>query len=290
MVETSMNYVEYDDAEKFLAHVKPVLERNESTNGLMLGVCLRLVQEPEAYGSGRPYLAAVESKDGLSTAAVMTPPYKLQVYSEEDDNSGIEVLAEKLHRGNWLVPGVIARYSAAEEFASVWKLRTGISSTMGMRQGVYELRKVTGPADSPGEFRQATFDDLDLVREWAGGFHDACFGDDRSQLSVKVSEKKVSDGSLFLWIDGKPVSMAARSRPTPHGEAVSFVYTPKDKRRRGYASSLVAKLSQKILDEGKQFCTLYTDLSNTTSNSIYQRIGYVKVSEVVDINFDPEMG
>ena len=41
-----------------------------------------------------------------------------------------------------------------------------------------------------------------------------------------------------------------------------------------------------ILDEGKEFCTLYTDLSNPTSNSIYRNIGYVAVADVEDIEFD----
>jgi predicted GNAT family acetyltransferase len=49
---------------------------------------------------------------------------------------------------------------------------------------------------------------------------------------------------------------------------------------------VVARLSQQILNDGKQFCTLYTDLANPTSNSIYQSIGYKKVADVVDINFE----
>jgi hypothetical protein len=32
------------------------------------------------------------------------------------------------------------------------------------------------------------------------------------------------------------------------------------------------------LDSGKKFCTLYTDLDNPTSNSIYQKIGYKPVA------------
>jgi len=77
-----------------------------------------------------------------------------------------------------------------------------------------------------------------------------------------------------------------RTRPTPHGEAIGFVYTPPSERRKGYASAVVARLSQRILDEGKLFCTLYTDLSNPTSNSIYQKVGYRAVADVVDIEFE----
>ena len=35
-----------------------------------------------------------------------------------------------------------------------------------------------------------------------------------------------------------------------------------------------------LLDGGRRFCFLFTDLANPTSNSIYQRIGYRPVTDV----------
>lgn len=43
--------------------------------------------------------------------------------------------------------------------------------------------------------------------------------------------------------------------------------------------------SAPYLEDGKQFCTLYTDLSNASSNSMYRRIGCAKVADVLDIYF-----
>ncbi len=68
-----MTYTEHRDAESFLSVAREPLERHESANGLMLGICLRLAGDPGAYGD-RPYLATVESAAGLRIAAVMTPP------------------------------------------------------------------------------------------------------------------------------------------------------------------------------------------------------------------------
>ena len=73
--------------------------------------------------------------------------------------------------------------------------------------------------------------------------------------------------------------MTARSRPTHHGIAVNAVYTPPEQRGRGYATAAVATLSQQLLYEGYDFCCLFTDLSNPTSNRIYQRIGYRPVCD-----------
>ena len=62
-----------------------------------------------------------------------------------------------------------------------------------------------------------------------------------------------------------------------------ILYTP-ELRRNGYASSVVAHLSQQELDSGREFCTVVTDLSNPTSNSIYQKIGYVQVADMMDMH------
>jgi len=280
-----MNYPEHKNAESFLAKARAPLERQECVHGLMLGICLRLVREPNAYGS-QPYLATVESVAALRVAAVMTPPYKLQIYSEDDrETTGLVLVADALWQGKWPMPGVMAREATAEAFASIWRHKTGESSRTGMRQGIYELRQVMHPQYPSGEFKQADLENMELVRQWASGFHDDIFGKEKSERSIKAGEEAVKQGKLFLWVDGEPKSMAARTRPTPHGEAVSFVYTPPTQRGKGYATAVVARLSQRILDDGRQFCTLYTDLGNPTSNSIYQRIGYKKITDVVDIHF-----
>lgn len=280
-----MKYSEYKEAASFLAKAQSALERQECVYGLMLGICLRLVREPNYYGSP-PYLATVESDDGLRVAAVMTPPYKLQIYSEDDrETTGLVLVADALWQGKWPVPGVMAREPVAEAFASIWRLKTGTSSRSGMRQGIYELRRVIHPKYPSGELRQADLEDIELVRQWVSGFHNDIFGKEHPERSVKAGEETVKQGKLFFWVDGEPKSMAGRTRPTPHGEAISFVYTPPSQRRKGYATAVVAQLSQRILDDGRQFCTLYTDLSNPTSNRIYQKIGYQKITDVVDIHF-----
>lgn len=283
----SVTYSEYQDAQTFLVAVRPALERQECTNALALGVCLRLAGDPEAYGS-RPYLATVESAGRLCVAAVMTPPYNLLLACEDEGDSvaGLDLVVEGLRRGAWRVPGLIAPESTAEAFAVVWAGKTGARWRVVMRQGVHELRRVVHPAYPAGEIRPATAEDMPLVRRWARGFHEDCFGGDPEGRSIKEGEASVERGALFFWVDGEPVSMAARSRPTPHGESVGLVYTPPERRRRGYATALVAQLSQRILDDGRQFCTLHTDLSNPSSNHIYGSIGYVKVAEVVEVHFE----
>ena len=85
----------------------------------------------------------------------------------------------------------------------------------------------------------------------------------------------------MIWeVDNTPVSMAGYAGPTPNGIRIGAVYTPPELRNNGYASAVTAGLSQYLLDSGKDFCFLFTDLLNPTSNKIYQQIGYQPVCDV----------
>ena len=87
-------------------------------------------------------------------------------------------------------------------------------------------------------------------------------------------------GGLAFWDDGAAVCIAGYGGPTPNGIRIGPVYTPPELRGRGYASALTAGVTQELLDGGKRFCFLFTDLANPTSNRIYERIGYRPVTDV----------
>ncbi len=81
--------------------------------------------------------------------------------------------------------------------------------------------------------------------------------------------------------------MAQHNRRTTTGATISGVYTPPDRRGHGYASAVVAGVSQHLLDSGFAFCTLFTDLANPTSNHIYQALGYQPVGDFDQLRFCP---
>ncbi|WP_430886552.1 GNAT family N-acetyltransferase [Fusibacter sp. JL216-2] len=84
----------------------------------------------------------------------------------------------------------------------------------------------------------------------------------------------------LLKVDGQIVSMAGRARALNKTESIDYVYTPKKLRGNGYASQIVEELTKKVLQDGR-VATLYTDLSNPTSNSIYMKIGYEPYSDSI---------
>jgi uncharacterized protein len=105
------------------------------------------------------------------------------------------------------------------------------------------------------------------------------------ELIRENAARSVEAGDVFVWEDNTLVSMATRNRPTRNGIAVSYVYTPPDQRRKGYACACVAALSQLLLDSGWKFCSLFTNLANPTSNRIYMNIGYKPVSDYSEYRF-----
>jgi len=96
---------------------------------------------------------------------------------------------------------------------------------------------------------------------------------------------EAEQAGVSLWEDGRPVSLASFGNPTPNGIRIGPVYTPPEYRRRGYASALVAELSERLL-AGRRFCFLFTDLANPTANRIYEQIGYRRVCEAAEIVFE----
>lgn len=276
----------HENATSFLAIAQVDLERHEVANGLMLGIALGLQRNP-ARIAAQPFLATVLDERGLAAAAVMTPPYHLVVYSNRTDPSpAFDLIAQALVKQGWRPDGVNGPNPGSAQFAARWRKATGQSATVVMRLRAFELRTVTPPPAVPGFLRQATLADLALVERWAHAFIVEAVPEELAHSSPDATRRRLEEGSIFLWEhDGAVLSMAGQARPLPHGMSVNLVYTPPELRSRGLASACVAALSQQLLDAGWDYCTLFTDLSNPISNSIYQRIGYRPVCDYLDHAF-----
>jgi uncharacterized protein len=283
-----MQITPYTDPGAFLEKVQPFLERQEAINSLLLGIVMRLADHPE-WIDRPPYLSVVEDQDNqIRLAAVITPPQKLLLAGDEElPQEALDLLIENLQTGEWPLPGVSARDGLVTQFMHTWAAATGRQARVTIRMRLYELREVIFPPHPPAGFlRQAKIEELDLVSGWRNAFsfeslHEAPLPNYRT-----TAARQIEAGTIFLWDDQGPVSMAASARPTAHGSSVNSVYTPPELRGRGYASACVAALSQQILDSGKQFCTLFTDLDYPTSNSIYQKIGYRPLCDFREYTFD----
>ncbi|MFX0001757.1 MAG: GNAT family N-acetyltransferase, partial [Candidatus Hermodarchaeota archaeon] len=163
-------------------------------------------------------------------------------------------------------------------FVKLWCERKGLKSEIIRNERVYKLEHVAEETLGNHIFIEATEIYENIVLQWTRNFMLEALNERSSQIIEQSLERRkidMNERRIFLLLDkGKPVSMVCKAGKTPNGIAVNLVYTPHNLRRNGYATECVAKLSKQLLEEGNKFCFLFTDLSNPTSNSIYQKIGY----------------
>jgi predicted GNAT family acetyltransferase len=268
----------YDDVDAFLEAATPYLIEREAEHNLIFGVASTLRVDPGQY-TAPAYLATVHDGDRVVAAALRTPPYRL-VLSEMDDPRAIELMARDTVELD--LPGVQGPVEVVRDFVSTRQALGAPKAEREIGERIYRLREVIPPRPVAGAMRAVRPDDRELVARWIHEFMlEALAEDDRPGAAAAADRWIAGQGTLQLWdIDGEIVSLAGVRGPTPHGIRIGPVYTPPDRRGRGYASALVAAASQAQLDAGKTFVFLFTDLANPTSNHIYQAIGYEPVGEI----------
>ena len=277
----AMEIVRHPDAAAFLHRAEVWLRQAEAENNLMLGIARALISGDHPYRDPI-YLATVEDDGKVCGCAFRTPPYKFALTRMPP--AAIDALVDSVASLYPSIHAVGGPEPAATRFARAWASRQGIETEVSMRNGIYALDTVVRPSSPPaGSIRQASGADLARLSQWGHLFVEETGIEhpDPAGLAVRLLEQ----GSMYVWEDDSVTSMAAAMDPTPTGVRIGYVYTPPEARGRGYASILVAELSQLYLDRGRSLCFLYTDMANPTSNAIYQRIGYRQVCEVVDIAF-----
>lgn len=279
-----MRLKRFDRGSDFYERAEPFLLRREAEHNLMLGIAAGIAGGTE-WLDPAPYMAIAEERQEPVAAALMTPPHNL-LLSHTDHQGALTLFASDLLAGGWEPPGVTGPVELARAFADIWRERTGRGYSVRMAQRIFKLEQVRPPEGVPGRLRRATESDRPRLRHWFSGFHQEPEGEVRDPEATIDRFLRLESRGLYLWEDGEPVSMAGYTGPTPHGMRIGAVYTPPEKRRRGYASACVAAVSQLVLDSGREFCFLYTDLANPTSNHIYQEIGYEPVADSVELRFE----
>jgi uncharacterized protein len=285
-IATDLRLHRFEDAQAFLATAGEFLAAREAEHNLLLGLAGTLVARPHIYPQP-PYLAAVVRGREVVAVGLRTPPHGL-VLSEVDEDDAVDVLANDVGELYSELPSVLGPKEPSSRFAALWERASRQVAGKGMAQRAFRAERVRPPAGVPGAMRRAGEDDRALLVDWIAAFQrDVGQGPvgRRADEAVEDYLTRGESGGIYLWEDGEPVSVAGCGSPTPTGICVGPVYTPPDRRGRGYASALTAELTALLLAGGRRFCFLFTDLANPTSNRIYERIGYQPVTDVDEYRF-----
>lgn len=217
--------------------------------------------------------AAVTEGGRVVGLAMHTPPHRLFV-ARMPEPAAVALAAALVERHRRL-PGVNGESAAVASFVAAWQERTGEGAFVDVRMRMYRLDELKLPTGVPGGGRVANFDDTPVAARWAAAFHDEAQAQAPSNDWSAWAAQRITCGELHLWVEnGRPVAMAAHTAPVGGVARVGPVYTAPPMRRRGFGAAVTAAATAAALEAGADHVVLYTDLSNPTSNAIYQDIGY----------------
>ena len=213
-----------------------------------------------------------------TTAAFVWTPPGLMAVSPLPGPAATD-LARLLSTWERTPAGLLTDVTSAKSFAGDWESLTGAVPETGVH---LRLHRLEGPAPleapAPGAPRRATAHERALLHDWCTRFVSEA-GSLGVDLDRFIDERIDRDGWRLWIVDAEPVAVAAMS-PVVDGMArLTPVYVPPEHRRRGYGAAVTASVSQAARAAGARHVLLFTDLSNPTSNSLYQRIGYRPVSD-----------
>lgn len=269
-----------NDSRTFLDHAGAFLRRRPVEHSVLLSVATAHLGGAVASVDPDLWLWA-EDNGEVVAAAQHTPPHG--AYLSTGPAPAIHVLARTL----WLLrpglPGVAGLGAAPLEFAAQWSRLGGPQATPAMQLGVYAADDVTIPRGIAGLLRPAIETDAVLLRRWVDQF--VAEAGVKSVTADQVGPR-IDARLLYVWeVDDTPVSMAAVTVAESGVSRVQYVYTPPEIRNHGYASACVAAVTARELAHPGRTCMLFTDLSNPTSNGIYQAVGYRRLGDAAELRF-----
>lgn len=278
-----INLVIYNDLAIYKKEIIPFLEEYEVENNLLLGILMNLSENSEKPKT----MGVVYKNNDIALAILQTHPR--QIVLSKTSPLAIEdiyEIGELLNKRIQEIPGFIGERQFTTELAGYIGNLKGTKGTIEMDQRIYKLEKVQKQANTNGFLRRIVLDDLPIIKEWVFEFCRDVHQPISIEEAGKKSEGLIEIGRLMGWeVNGELVSMSNATRPTNNNININYVFTPVNKRKKGYATDCVSAFTQVMLDSGFKMTSLYTDLSNPTSNKIYMEIGYKPVMDSIVIHF-----
>jgi len=232
-----------------------------------------------AYGETPPLFGWHETAGRTDGAVLHTPPHPLLV-AGFPAGSATELLAQLAAAR----PGSANMLDQdAAEFSAAWASVTGGRTAVHHRMRQFRLERLQPPDPAPPGAARAPGDgDVGVLVSWTDAFGaETAVG--ASDSAREVAEWR-SYGGLLLWEDAGPAAMAVLSRQVAGVCRVGSVYTPPERRQRGYGGAITAAATQLALDAGAAEVVLYTDQANPTSNALYPRLGYRPIGDRITLD------
>ena len=269
-----------EDVDDFLARAGDFLRSRPVMHNTPLTTLEKLrTRGRDAHGAEATVFGRLESGGEVRAVFYRTPRGRLTLtpLSPEQADALAAHLAGLGHRCS----GVTADQDTATAFAGAWQRHTGAAPVRDWWGRLYRLGTLTPPVPAPaGRGRLVGERDHEHLmrwcREFAADVGEVVSIDAASWAGTRFAEKRYT---FWETPDGTPVSMAGANPMVAGQVRVDPVSTPARLRGRGYAGAVTVAVSRAALAAGATEVVLFTNPANPTSNALYQRIGFVPVTD-----------
>lgn len=281
-----MEFKRYDDPNEFVKDNEKFILEKEWLNNLMAGNYKDAVEE----GLTDDWLLARVTDAGKTELIILLrKPWRTLMYSPTNNKSEelYRFAAEKLYEVAPDLEGINTEKDISQIFANEFCKVAGKKPKVRFEMRILVLEKLNEASLRDDViFRKAEVKDKPILKEYRRIFSEEALHETLTEEDLeKKFERHFEMGSYVLEKDGKIVATAVSNRHLSKGKSIGNVFTPKEERGKGYAYNIVYRLSKEFLDSGLEYCVLFTDDSNPISNHVYEKIGYVRRADTMEILF-----
>ena len=259
------------------------LAQNPISNGLILGLLRR--ETPLHFSR------ILQDEKGESVfAAVQTDPEQRLLLSEGDVQYARRLAHDLLTEG-YRFPGVMGPKILADAFAKAYQAVAVVTPAIQMfLRGVYQHEFASPttlvPSGCARLATEADFQKLQMMRQ--------AFVQDTGVFTTDLNAYRqstrqgIAAEKIWLWEvkNGAFGGYIKWSNVNAEGAKIGHVYTAPAHRGQGIASHLMAHVLREIFDHHqKQWCVLFSNTENPTSNRVYERLGFHPYGTYQEYNF-----
>lgn len=152
---------------------------------------------------------------------------------------------------------------------------------------VYECERTVGNIETLGRLQVAEEKDLPTLSQMSFQYTvDEYKGKSHRDLAymTNIVKKGIEHKNIYKLVhDGEIKSMGQVISEDYGLPLIGQLFTNRNERGKGFASSFLSQLTNKLFRDGHKKCGLLSDVTNESSNAVFQKVGYVPIYEQISV-------
>ena len=206
--------------------------------------------------------------DKLTLVVLKKEPFNLLLYG---DKELIPELFDHLFKNNYEIKDYLCPTDVGDEITLYLNNNCGYHAHILLGMDFMEANEKCDI--NIEEVESANETDIDEIYECTCQFIKDCGLKDK--VDINHLKSKINDFRIIRK-DGKIISMARAHNWSDIDKKISYVFTRKEYRGKGYAKKVVGAVLNEIIDSG-YIATLNVDQNNPISNRLYSSLGFKKI-------------